>query len=651
MIVMKKSTKFKKTVSLTLVLILTGMLFNIPSRVNAAVAGQERKIESLVGQTDTPVGPSDFYTLETDGYVNICLIKEDGSVETIYPQSGDNGQKKFYGIIPTSGDDAPRVGLISGNSNAASEERGAVLGNYFSKLLPESGFEYFVNVTRVSGSEVSDVEDATGSSNSTGGSGIPEDIYNISITAVPTFYVVFDLDEFGVAVNTTKYTRNLFNDTISALEDQFGSNLECWYIENTEMFDPDNLTFDMLADYTAIPIHIKAKKVVSPIKSFYIPDTPYGQTIKPSLSVNPPYVTSGAKISFYAGDKEVLIESGQSQVVPKDVGTYTAYVTVRKDSPDSGDFATARCTFKIVKANGSGKVTMDSYIFGGAPKKPVAASSTNDAATAVYSYKAAGAPDSSYSSAVPTAVGSYVVKATFPENKNYNSCFATADFKISYLPSDKSMYILDGNANEEGWYSDKVFIKPAPGYEISLNNRNSFSTGSIELNDLFPNAYFYIKKSATGEQTDMIMQNDCKIDMTAPQFTGWQADTRFFADESGKFAVQLKEKNVKKIYVDEKEITNFNSVGENQTFTIDAPIKPTTFKVKVVDMAGNETEKDFEIAPDWMESGVVKEGKLYFEDETEYSFPEGSWDIGDGITYAEGKFYACNEGEYNCAKN
>lgn len=589
-------------------------------------------------------------------YLNVCCVEYDPDDQPqyslLYPGNDVTAQFRLYGSVPTPGSAAPAVGIISGNENLYEDERGVAEASTYT-IPSTEGFNYYASAEIINANEVEEVDVFNAVTISWGyhdgdRDSITKPIINLTITCKKAYRVTFDMSDFGYTGLDQVMEKGFFNNTVAQIKDEQGNALESWLI-NGDPVERNSISFDLLADYgPSTNIVVKAVKAVSPIKTFSIPDTPYGQAIKPVLVVNPPFEASSAEIQYFAGNKETNPDAAGAPITPKEVGTYTAVVTVSRPSLDAPEYAYATCTFKIVKASGSGNVTMGSYIFGGAASKPTATSSTNDAASATFTYKAAGAADSAYSASVPTAVGNYVVKATFPENSHYNSCSATADFKISYLPTDKSMYILDGNVNADGWYSDKVFIKPASGYEISLNNRSSFSANGIELNDATPNAYFYIKKTATGEQTDVIMQTDCKIDMTNPQFTDWKEETRFFAGEDDKYAVQVKEKNVKQIFVNDKEVKSFNTVGDNIVFTIDVVPKPTEFTVKVVDMAGNVTEKVFEIAPAWMETGIVKEGTLYFEENVEYTLPSGQWDIGDGTTYASGKCYTSKEGEYNC---
>ncbi len=88
-------------------------------------------------------------------------------------------------------------------------------------------------------------------------------------------------------------------------------------------------------------------------------------------------------------------------------------------------------TANITKAAGSGEVKLDGWTYGEAAKSPRPTSSTNGAYKVTYLYKVKGAGDETYSDSVPTAAGTYTVKATFAETANYKAVNATADFAIA----------------------------------------------------------------------------------------------------------------------------------------------------------------------------------------------------------------------------
>lgn len=84
----------------------------------------------------------------------------------------------------------------------------------------------------------------------------------------------------------------------------------------------------------------------------------------------------------------------------------------------------------ITKADGSGFVTLDNWIYGNTASTPTVTSTTNGTDSVAYRYKAKDAADTEYTDKVPTKAGEYTVQATFAETTNYKEATATADFEI-----------------------------------------------------------------------------------------------------------------------------------------------------------------------------------------------------------------------------
>lgn len=114
---------------------------------------------------------------------------------------------------------------------------------------------------------------------------------------------------------------------------------------------------------------------------------------------------------------------------PAESGTYTVKVMADGNSTDVWTSNAVNVT--ITKAAGTASVSMDGWAYGETAKAPVPTSATNGTDNVTYLYKVKDAADSTYSAAVPTAAGSYTVKATFPATENYEETAATTDFTIA----------------------------------------------------------------------------------------------------------------------------------------------------------------------------------------------------------------------------
>ena len=130
-------------------------------------------------------------------------------------------------------------------------------------------------------------------------------------------------------------------------------------------------------------------------------------------------------------DGEQIPAAGNSLTLytPAESGTYTVKVMADGNSTDVWTSNAVNVT--ITKAAGTASVSMDGWAYGETAKAPVPTSATNGTDNVTYLYKVKDAADSTYSAAVPTAAGSYTVKATFPATENYEETAATTDFTIA----------------------------------------------------------------------------------------------------------------------------------------------------------------------------------------------------------------------------
>ena len=114
-----------------------------------------------------------------------------------------------------------------------------------------------------------------------------------------------------------------------------------------------------------------------------------------------------------------------SATVPSAAGTYTVKATIAETENYQGAEATA--DFTIGKATITPSVTLQGWTFGAEPNSPVVSGNLGNG-TVTYTYAVKGSTD--YSASVPTAAGTYTVKATIAETENYQGAEATADFTI-----------------------------------------------------------------------------------------------------------------------------------------------------------------------------------------------------------------------------
>lgn len=212
-----------------------------------------------------------------------------------------------------------------------------------------------------------------------------------------------------------------------------------------------------------------------------IGDWRYGHTAdKPKVTDN----KSGGTVTFTYSVKGV---NNYSATVPTDAGVYTVKASIAakghyKAAEDTADF------FIYKESLDAFSVSIHSWVFLHEPRTPsVKGNKSNGDVT--YEYKVKDADDNTYSKTVPTAVGSYTVRATVAETKNYKGATATADFEIMSLDVTKAVitlsmrsYTYDGTAKEpEVTVKVDDIVIPAAYYIVAYTNNVNAGTATVTL--------------------------------------------------------------------------------------------------------------------------------------------------------------------------
>ena len=125
--------------------------------------------------------------------------------------------------------------------------------------------------------------------------------------------------------------------------------------------------------------------------------------------------------------------------VPTAAGEYTVRATVAES--DMYLETTCTDTFTISKNEVTTARVSVADIFVGETPNPVV--STDSDGKAVFEYKISTAPDTTYTSEVPTAAGTYMVRATIPETDTYLGTTCTANFDILKNEVKASLAVAD----------------------------------------------------------------------------------------------------------------------------------------------------------------------------------------------------------------
>ena len=158
--------------------------------------------------------------------------------------------------------------------------------------------------------------------------------------------------------------------------------------------------------------------------------------------VSAPYTPSGAVtlsvqnpgadwLYSWMKDGKQISAAGNSLTLytPSESGEYSVQIMTKGSNPSI--WTSNKVSVTITKAAGTASVSMDGWAYGETAKTPVPASATNGTENVTYQYKVENAEENTYSPAVPTAAGSYTVKATFSATENYEEATATTNFTIA----------------------------------------------------------------------------------------------------------------------------------------------------------------------------------------------------------------------------
>ena len=153
----------------------------------------------------------------------------------------------------------------------------------------------------------------------------------------------------------------------------------------------------------------------------------------------------------------------------------------------------------ITKANGTASVSMEGWTYGETAKKPVPTSKTNGTNGVTYQYKVKDAKDDTYSATVPTNVGSYTVKATFPATDNYNKVTATADFVIAQATHHSS-----GSSSSNPTYSVTTPSKSENG-GVAISSKNARKGDTVTVT-VTPDAGYQLDKLTVTDKNGTVLK-------------------------------------------------------------------------------------------------------------------------------------------------
>lgn len=260
--------------------------------------------------------------------------------------------------------------------------------------------------------------------------------------------------------------------------------------------------------------------------------TPTGE--EPTASFNltrsiTPQTNGDNTVAVYNGSEQLT----QPQVVPAngalsivlptlDVDSYT--LTVRFSGNKNMAAVERTVSFTVTQADGSATVTLADWVYGNTANTPVAQSETNTDKPPIIEYKVRDAEDSTYTTAGPTDVGEYTVRASFEATQNYKAVTATDDFAITISGSTMEATLKDDV--DEYTYGDTVTVivsgvtptKEAPAL-LRMFNRSADTSNKIAIFNGGQQLTEYKAPAEAGVSFELVGLNAGTYNLTA-EFTG-----------------------------------------------------------------------------------------------------------------------------------
>ena len=335
-------------------------------------------------------------------------------------------------------------------------------------------------------------------------------------------------------------------------------------------------------------------------------------------------------------------DSTYSTTVPTIPGKYSARAIFA--ATDQYEEVVAVTKFEIYK--GYGTVTVSTKdIYYGMEVDVKAITNVSNAGTAVWEYKQTGAEDSTYSTTVPTEIGSYTVRATYPESAYYFSFYATGKFEITYMPTPE--FVLNGTTGKNEYFTSDVVVTTQPGYLICGSLDGDYAS-SLSLSDGNTVSYLYFMEEATGAKSAGVSTAGIKIDTISPRFSNLPMADVLYSDT---WTTTISDLHLASVMLNgEKQDVNGNSLR----LELDAEGGQKELELVATDDAGNTEKLVFTLAATWLEEKEIPVGQaVTLEAGTAYQLGEGTWQIdNDSTAYAGGStVYIRAEGQYVFSNN
>ena len=323
-----------------------------------------------------------------------------------------------------------------------------------------------------------------------------------------------------------------------------------------------------------------------------------------------------------------------------DVNTYT--VTITGNGNYTGNATT---TFNITLAPITPSVSITGWTYGSAANTPTVTGNPGNGSV-LYEYKKSTDADSEYSRTVPTAAGTYTVRATIAATANYQGGTATANFTIDQatltsVEIDQTQFVYDPT-KERVVNVTKVMAGtlevPVGSYEIVSNSNKATDRGTHTVT-VQGKAGSNFK--GTASTTFVITERTVNIDFGGRTFrTFYDANEPFLVpDNMTAYIVTGVSGNAvttKKVSYIQAGVPVLLEKTPGTTNVVDPAESYVGNKLKYAAAATPATEKHYVLYNnEFVRASGTINGKVYL-DLTGYSGGARTLVIGDGTTAVEG---------------
>ena len=239
-------------------------------------------------------------------------------------------------------------------------------------------------------------------------------------------------------------------------------------------------------------------------------------------------------------------------------------------------------------------------------------------------YKPSDAPDTAYTSEVPSKPGKYTARASVPETDIYFASSCTTEFTISYLEAPKTAFIPEGTEGNNGYFTSDVILTAPKGYKISTSLDGIYSESIPYSEDL---AQIYLRRDDGALTAAITLNNRPKIDKNAPALTSSKGDLSnkpviYVSD----MKVVVEDKNLKSLVVN-GDVIDLNS-GSANNLVLSPGYGTVDYRIVAEDEAGNITVIEFTLKAEWLENKIIlPDVVLPLSSSESYNLDEGTWTV------------------------